>query len=382
MRPIIAAALAAVLSGAAEAQPMWVSAYYTGWRQARMPPSEIDFDAITHLVHFSVVPRPDGSLDARANRLTPENVKAAVDAAHAAKKKILFTVGGQGSRDRFVAAMADGRRKAFVSNLVAFMKDNGYDGIDVDMEDIRPKDRKDYSRFIRELRAKLDGVSPRPLLTAAVLWEPELFARLAGEFDQINLMTYNLAGPYNGWVVWHSGALYDGGMRFPDGRSALPSVDGYAEKFAAAGAPRSKLGVGLSFNGYVWSGSGVSKPGQGWEDPPMIRSLPYYELARAYALTEEGGGGGRGYKWDPQAQAPYLSVGGAGADDAEFVSFDNGAAAARRAQYVRAKGLGGMIVWDIAAGWRAELPEGERDPLLQAVKRARLAPTGSKGGAR
>jgi hypothetical protein len=43
---------------------------------------------------------------------------------------------------------------------------------------------------------------------------------------------------------------------------------------------------------------------------------------------------------------------------------------------VRSKGIGGMIVWDLGAGYRADQPPGRRDLLLQAVKRARL---GEKG---
>ena len=362
-------------AAAAEAQGPWVAAYYPGWRQSRLSPENIDFAAVTHLVHFSVVPRSDGSLNTAVNMLTPANVKAAVAAAHAAGKKIVFTVGGQDTREQFEGAMSAPRRAAFVAALVRFMRDNGYDGIDVDMEELTARDAGDYARFIRELRADLDGFTPRPLLTAAVLWLPGLFAQLAGEFDQINLMSYNLSGPYPGWVVWHSGPLFDGGHRFPNGRANLPSVNGLAEEFLAAGVPKKKLGVGLSFNGYVWSGGEVSRPRQTWRTPPAIKDLPYYALAERYHIVENDEKS-PGYHWDDSAQAAYLSIKGATPADDQFVSYDNETTAAKMIQYVRDKDIGGLIVWELGAGYRTDQPLGRRDGLLQAVKRARFGAAG------
>jgi len=374
-RALVAPLIVVLAASAAGAQAVWVTGYYPGWRQSRLPPASIDFDAVTHLVHFSVVPRPDGTLNAAVNMLTPANIAGAVAAAHAAGKRILFTVGGQDTREAFEGAIDASHRDAFINALVAFLRDNDYDGIDVDMEDVTPRDVRDYARFIRELRARLDVFTPRPLLTAAALWQPELFAELSGEFDQINLMTYNLSGPYPGWVVWHSGSLFDGGHRFPNGQTKLPSADGLAETFLAAGVPKAKLGVGLSFNGYVWSGGDVSRPRQTWTKAPEIKNVPYYALAETYHIKEYDDGV-PGYHWDDSAQAAYLSVEANGKAGAQFVSYDNEVTAARMIRYVRSKGLGGLIVWDLGAGYRADQPPGRRDLLLQAVKRGRL---GEKG---
>lgn len=370
-RVVLAFMAGGVAAAQAGAQQPWVTAYYTGWRQNRLSPADIDFGAVTHLVQFSVVPRQDGSLNALANMMTPANIKAAVLAAHAAGKKILFTVGGQDTRGAFEGAMSAKNRKEFIEALVSFLSDNGYDGIDVDMEDITARDIRDYGAFIRDLRARLDGLTPRPLLTAAVLWQPGLFAQLAEDFDQINLMTYNLSGPYPGWVVWHSGPLYDGGRRFPNGQASLPSVDGLVETFLTAGVPRGQLGIGLSFNGYVWSGGEVSRPGQEWKSPPAIKNVPYYSLAEIYHIKENDANS-PGYHWDSLAQAAYLSVEGASPADAQFVSYDNEVTAWKMLDYVRRKGLGGLIVWDLGAGYRLDQPVGHRDMLLQAVKQARF----------
>lgn len=339
-----------------------------------MRPSEIDFGALTHLAQFSVVPRQDGSLDASTNLMTQANIRAAVLAGHESGIKALFTVGGRGSREAFLSAMNPPHRDFFIGSLIAFMDRHGYDGIDLDMEEILPADGPAYSDFVRALRAELDKTHPSALLTAAVLWEPELFAALAEYFDQINLMTYNLSGPYPGWVVWHSGALRDGGQSFPDGETPLPSVEGLVRKFLEAGVPAAKLGIGMSFNGYIWTGAGIDRPRQRWENAPVMSIAPYHLIADQYRVDARDPRS-PGYHWDSRAQAPYLSLPAKNPAESQFVSFQNGETAARMIEFIREKGLGGMILWDLSAGYRPGKPRGIRDELLQSVKRAREAGT-------
>jgi len=47
---------------------IWVSGYYAGWMQGcggdgYLRSDQIDFGALTHVIHFSLMPNPDGSLD-------------------------------------------------------------------------------------------------------------------------------------------------------------------------------------------------------------------------------------------------------------------------------------------------------------------------------
>jgi chitinase len=367
------AVAAAFLACATPVRAIWITAYYAGWRQGILAPTDIDFAAFTQLVHFSVMPREDGTLDTSINQLSAPHAAATVRAAHAAGRKALFTVGGQSSRERFLGAISPAHREKFIANLVRFLTEYGYDGIDVDMEEITPADRVAYARFIRDLKKALGRISPRPMLTAAVLWEPELFARLAEEFDQINVMTYNLAGPYPGWVTWHGAAVYGADHRTPNRHVRLPSTDGAASAFLAAGVPRKKLGIGLSFYGHVWSGAGVTRPGQRWSTAPSMSDSPFFALAEAFGLTENDTTH-PGYHWDDRAQAPYLSLGRDGAPDGLFVSYENARSARSKLQYIRQRGLGGLIIWELGAGYRVSQPPGRRDALLQSVKQEASAP--------
>jgi hypothetical protein len=71
--------------------------------------------------------------------------------------------------------------------------------------------------------------------------------------------------------------------------------------------------------------------------------------------------------WDATAQAAYISV---ATGSGKFVSLDNAQTMAAKADYIKLKGIGGMIIWELGGGYRASQPAGQRDELLQAVKKA------------
>src|SRR4051794_18871195 len=69
---------------------LWVTGYYPGYRQTAMPPSVMDFSAMTHVIHFSIKPLSDGSVVA-ANSIKPAFSTDLVTRAHAAGIKALIS---------------------------------------------------------------------------------------------------------------------------------------------------------------------------------------------------------------------------------------------------------------------------------------------------
>lgn len=57
----------------------------------------IDFSAITHLIHFALVPKTDGTLGDGANQLDLAHSQEAVTQAHRAGKPVLVSVAGSGA---------------------------------------------------------------------------------------------------------------------------------------------------------------------------------------------------------------------------------------------------------------------------------------------
>ena len=339
-----------------------MTAYYASWVQEAgvLTPQKIDYTAISHLVHFHVVPKEDGTIDT-VEGITPAESEAVVKPAHAAGCKVLLCVGGGGTAARFRAAMAEQTRAVFIQNLIAMVRDRGYDGLDIDMEPVEDSDAVAYTAFIRELRAAMSARNPALLLTAAVASNPQVFAKLQSQFDQINLMTYDQAGLWDGFKTWHNSSLYDGG---PKNRLTperpYPSVQETVKTFVSAGISRAKLGIGIAFYGDIWSGA--DGPGQSIQGVG-IASSEYHTIMDTYDRPDRR-------RWDAQAHAPYLSVSAPNVADRKFISFDDERLCGEKVNYAREQGLGGVILFELGSGYRDSQAEGKKDPLLQAVKRA------------
>jgi chitinase len=348
---------------------LWSTAYYPGWSQGVLRATNIDFSALTHIVHFSVVPRKDGAIDTVLNVITPANSSNLISTARAAGVKVLICVGGAGAQAGFQSAAMPIHRASFVNNLVSFATTRGYDGIDLDWEPLMPADATNFTSLVMELRAALDASGSPMLLTAATATQPALFAAVQDKFDQINLMTYDLAGPWNGWVTWFNSPLTDGGTRFPKGGKFLPSVDGFVNLFVTNGVARAKLGIGMPFYGYVWCGGagtstgGAALPRQTWTKTPTNFTLGYNAIMTNFFSISRS-------RWDTNAQVPFLTIDTTGSRNDRFISYDDERSLAAKIHYASTNQLGGVMIWELSQGWRGEQPVGNRDPLLQAMKRA------------
>jgi chitinase len=344
-----------------------------------MPASNIDFTALTHIIHFSVIPNSDGTLDSSDNDVTFANSTDIVSRAHAAGKVVLICVGGAGSESDFQAATSNANLSAFISNLTNFMATRGYDGVDIDWEPLPASDAGQYTNLVNGLRSALNGFSQHKLLTAAAAAYPPygdpptaeytMFAALQNQFDQINIMTYDLSGPYEGWVTWFNSPIYDGGYRFPSTGGLVPSVDGAVSNFITNGLTAGKLGIGIAFYGYVWAGGtgtstgGVTQPRQSWTNAPTMTAYDYSAIMTSFYQTNL-------YYWDTSAQAAYLSISNANPADDMFISYDDQRTCQAKVSYARNNALGGVMIWSLGQDYQSGQPE----PLLQALKQALATP--------
>src|ERR1051325_5468273 len=83
---------------------VWVTGYYAGWMQDYLPASEIDYGAVTHIIHFNLLPDTDGTLDSTTDGVTAQNSAAVVSQAHAAGVPVLISVGGETTASGFRGA--------------------------------------------------------------------------------------------------------------------------------------------------------------------------------------------------------------------------------------------------------------------------------------
>ena len=357
----------------------WSIAYYPGWEQAAMPASKIDFTALTHVIHFSIVPNSDGTLNDSDNGISSANSSDIVSKTHAAGRKVLICIGGSESESSFQGATSAANLPLFINNITNFMASRGYDGVDIDWEPLPSTDAEQYTNFVIALRSALNQFSEPKLLTAAAGAYPpygdsataeyKMYAGLQSAFDQINIMTYDLSGPYDGWVTWFNSPIYNGGYRFPSNGNLLPCVDGAVTNFLVNGVNSAKLGIGIAFYGYLWTdGRGTSptcitQPRQSWTNAPTATPIRYSDIMTGYYQTNL-------YHWDDAAQAAYLGITNANPENNIFLSYDDQRTCQAKVSYARNHGLGGIMIWELAQDYTP----GTTDPLLQAVKQSLATP--------
>jgi chitinase len=338
---------------------LWVDLYYPGWKANRLPPEALDLGGVTHIIHFAWIPWiAEGgtavTIDDTTNGVGADAAAAIIQVGHAAGKKVLISIGGsQKGSLYFNQAMADAARPAFIQSLISMAVERGYDGIDVDWEpgwNNMAAGTTLFQQFSRDLRAAVDAAAPQLILTTAGLGASgDIFGPVAGVYDQINIMTYDLV--YGVPLAWHNSAI-------SGGTGAYYSVDRAGIEYERARVPKGKLGVGLKCGGYSWANA--QKP----MDNPLgaaPRSVPYASImTMSYSDAA--------YRWDDKGQVPYLSI---ATPAPAFITYDDARSAKAKIDFLRTAQYGGLIIWDSSEQYfPAGDAMGEKHPLLRAVQQA------------
>ncbi len=348
--------------------PRWVQGYYVGYEHDLYPIAEVDFSAITHLMVGRVRPLADGNITYDFdidNTNGPVWAHAAIAAAHAAGRKAILMLGGAGEIDGWRGAASAANRSLFVINLIEMYEDYQFDGFDLDWE---PLEAGDHADFIALAQA-LHNARPNLILTVPLNWinsnvagTPNPFlGQIAPLFNRINIMTYDMAGAWEGWKSWHNSALHGETANTPS------SVSSSVAYFLASGVPAAKLGIGSAFYGDCWQG--VTAPHQdGGSISTSDGTMSYANIITNYYAPNPAR-----RVWDATAHVPYLSSATAfGSAQCNFVTYEDAQSLADKGAYARDQGLGGLIIWTISQGHFANKPVGQRDPLLDAVRTAFL----------
>lgn len=263
-----------------------MSGYYVGYQRDLYPPEEVDMSSMTHLMVGRIEPRSDGTL---ATHFDIDDVNGPAMArdlasrAHDAGVVPVLMVGGAGVHTWSEAA-SDAHRADLVTNLVATMDDYGFDGLDLDWVAIAEEDRPSLRALAEDLREASPGI----VLTIPLGWvnanfpavDP-FFAEIAPLFDQVNLMTYSMAGPWSGWQSWHTSALAGETSTTPS--SVRSSIEAYVD----AGIDPARLGIGLGFYGGCWTG--VDGPNQEGGSEAGLGGAIIWTINQGYIATNPAG---------------------------------------------------------------------------------------------
>jgi hypothetical protein len=323
--------------------------YWNGWGPS--PVSAIDWGGVTHVIHWAALVNANGTID-----LTTENISASapslISAAHGAGRKVVLGImqpGWAGQTTNLQQAVS-GNLNGLVSNIMQVVNTYGYDGVDIDWE---PFDTGTSGTAMTLLASALKAqLGTRALTAAAVVSNSQYWGSAHSSFDRINMMTYDQTGTWNPYS-WHNAALYD-----RDGQ--VWSVNLAVSRFTSAGVPASKLGIGIPFYGWKWTGGGITGPDQNWSSTPSLGQINYKDLASQITSQNK--------QWDSLAQVPYLSVNTGSSSTDEFLTYDDAQSIAAKINYVKTNNLGGWIIWELNDDYfPSQTPA---HPLLEAVKNA------------
>lgn len=356
------------LSCLLQAQPCKeIVGYYPNWqwydRAKLVNPLTINYNKYTVLNYCFYSPQANGNilstdqwaddniLDGPMNWQTnsPDSTKSLVYKAHQNNVKVLASIGGWTLSGNFSAiASTVNTRRNFAHQCVELCKRYNYDGIDIDWEYPVFADKQNFTALMQSVRDSLNALGVQKnktyLLSAAVSAAPANmnnieWAIVKNIFDFINVMTYDFFGAWENNTN-HNAPLYapsQGDATFNCSSAMLTLINTH-------GVHASKLNMGIAF--YGRSAKTVNAPALfGAIASHAVDNITfntddgsptYFNLLLSKNLFSE--------QYDAQAQVPYLTGNGT---LKTFVSYDDSASIALKAQFIVNQNLRGAIVWEL-----------------------------------
>jgi GH18 family chitinase/chitodextrinase len=305
---------------------------------------------------------------------------------------MMVSVGGWTQSGNFhdVAATQEARER-FAASVVQYIRTYKMDGVDIDWEypgsyrepDLTdnsndqgtPKadesEKETFTLLLKTLRRYLDEAGGQDgkyyQLTAALsaservidFIEPSKFAQY---LDFLNIMTYDMHGAWDG-TTNHQSALF-ANHNAPD----KLNVDAVVKQYLEYGVDPKKLVVGTPFYSRGWKGvayrklddglEGLFSQAQGgangiWDGGVAGGMNPYYhliEMEKDPSFTKY---------FDEEAKATYLYS----SEKGEFYTYEDKRSLQAKIDYVKEKGLGGMIIWELSA----DAPQESGESLLAEI---------------
>ncbi|TVY18266.1 Chitinase 1 [Lachnellula arida] len=340
--------------------------YYVNWAiyGRNFQPQQLPASELTHVIYAFANLQSDGTVvlsDTYADLQkhyandswndVGNNVYGCVKQLYILKKnnrnmKTLLSIGGWTYSTNFAAAASTATtRTTFASTAVAFVKDLGFDGIDIDWE--YPADATEAANFVlllQAVRSALDAYSAeyapsnKFLITIACPAGPANYnilemSQMDTYLDAWHLMAYDYAGSWSNYSG-HDANIYPSTS---NPNSTPFSTSKAVSDYIANGVPASKLVLGVplygrSFEGTAGIGQSYTGVGSGsWQDGVWdYKALPKAGATVSYDSVASGT-----YSYDASAQ--------------ELISYDDPAQALIKASYIKSQRLGGAMYWETSA---------------------------------
>ncbi len=166
-------------------------------------------------------------------------------------------------------------RKTFIKNIYSLLDSHDYKGVVIDFEQVKPQDRANLNKFIKELATKLHpagiqvlmAVPPKEGNKIPSYYDAYDYQTLGKYLDKMFLMTYN----------WH----------WPGGPSGPINKVKDTLNYAVSVVPKSKLLLGIPQYAYDWTITGKKRSGTAYSTQHAVdlyiknNSTVYYDQKAA-----------------------------------------------------------------------------------------------------
>lgn len=206
-------------------------------------------------------------------------------------------------------------RKNLEKNILKLIRENGYEGVNIDIEAVPPADRNYYTVFLSELKKMFEpygylltvSIPAKTWDTPQSAWSGAYDYRAIGrQADIVVIMTYD--------EHWSGGK--------PGPIASFPWVQSVLD-YATWCIPRHKLLMGVAAYGYDWSAAGTKSVDWNNVDP----------LIRRY-----------GARWDDYLCTPHLEYWD-GSGVSHEVWFENKYSLGLKLDLANAYGVAGIAIW-------------------------------------
>ncbi|KAF2719530.1 glycoside hydrolase family 18 protein [Polychaeton citri CBS 116435] len=341
-----------------------VIGYYESWSARKschkVTPTDLPLDALTH-VNFAFAYISPGSYQViTMDGDTPSSLFQDVANLKSVKPdlKVFISIGGWTFSDNDTAtqpifgeiAASASNRQTFANNVVHFMRQYGFDGLDIDWEYPGAPDRggktEDTANFVtllQTLKQTFDGSGSKFELTFTApssYWYLRWFdlPGMVKYADWVNLMTYDLHG------VWDStnpiGSIVQG-------HTNLTEIKLAAELFWRVGIAPAKVVMGFGFYGrsFTLADPSCTKPGcpfSGASTPGPCSNaggiLAYYEIMQIIHGSKKRSSVSPIH--DTADAVNYMTY-----DGNQWISYDDAVTFKQKVDWANSVGLGGGLIW-------------------------------------
>ncbi|NQT24802.1 hypothetical protein HQ585_05585 [candidate division KSB1 bacterium] len=234
-----------------------VIVYAPGYKNLEQWIYKLPYDKITHINYAFV--NPDTTM-----KLHPVNdlsLHKMIDLAHKQDVQVFASLGGgtpESYAKTYKVFLKPDQMDTFISKLIDYAQSYKFDGIDVDIEGHAIGDR--YEPFIVAL-SKACKKENLGLSAALATWNGDIIPDAALDaYDFINVMAYDLTGPWNDKKGPHSPYSF-----------AKESL----EYWASRGLPADKIILGVPFYGYDDSSNDASVAHKSFQEIMDMDSTAY-----------------------------------------------------------------------------------------------------------